>query len=54
MSRVREIDIKSRTYYFFDDLINTKNLDLSNMKIVKKIYKSFLIYPIGLVTPNSV
>ena len=25
-SKVKDIDIKNRTYYFFDDIINTKNL----------------------------
>ena len=25
-SKVKDIDIKNRIYYFFDDIINTKNL----------------------------
>ena len=30
---VKDVDIKNRTYYFFDDIINTKNFDLNNFKI---------------------
>ena len=29
MKSVKEIDIKNRTYYFFDDMINIKNLKYS-------------------------
>ena len=38
-----EIDIKNRTYYFFDE-INIKNLDPNKIKIDKKSYKYILIY----------
>ena len=31
MSKVRKIDIKNRTYYFFDDTVIVKNLDLDNI-----------------------
>ena len=33
---VREIDIKNRTYYFFNDISNIKNLDPNNIKISSK------------------
>ena len=29
MNSVKEIDTENRTYYFFDDTINIKNLDLN-------------------------
>ena len=32
MSSVKEIDIKNRMYYFFDDMINIKNLDPNKIK----------------------
>ena len=35
--------IKNRTYYFFDDIINTKNFDLNNIKVDEKSYKNILI-----------
>ena len=41
-NKVRDIDIKNRTYYFFNDIINIKNFDLSNSKIDEKSYKIFL------------
>ena len=31
--RFKKIDIKNRTYYFFDDMIDIKNLDLNKIKI---------------------
>ena len=33
MNNVREIDLKNRTYYFFDDMINIKILDKINIDI---------------------
>ena len=29
-------NIKNRTYYFFNDIINIENFDLNNIKIDKK------------------
>ena len=46
----KDIDVKSRTYYFFDDIINTKNFDLNNIEINEKSYENILIYYIGYVT----
>ena len=45
-NKVKGIDIKNRTYYFFDD-INIKNFYLNNIKIDEKPYKNILIYYIG-------
>ena len=38
MKRVKEIDIKNCTY-FFDHMINIKNLDPNKIKLDKKPYK---------------
>ena len=43
-NKVKDIDIKNSTYYFFDDIINMKNFDLNNIKIDEKSYKDILIY----------
>ena len=40
---VKDINIKSQTYYFFDDVINKKDFDLNNIKMDKKSYIIFLI-----------
>ena len=54
MSRVRDIDIKSYTYYFFEDIINIKFLDPNNIKIDEKSIKNIFIYYVEYVTQNSV
>ena len=40
---IKYIDIKSRTYYFFNDIINMTNFDPSKIKIDEMSYKNILI-----------
>ena len=49
-NKVKNIDIKNRTYYFFDDVINITNSDSNNIKLDKKSYKDVFIYCIEHVT----
>ena len=35
MNRIKDIDIKNRTYYCFDDMTNIKNVDENWIKIDK-------------------
>ena len=49
-NKLKELDIKNRTYYFWGDMINTKNLDPNKIKIDEKSYQNTLIYYIGYVT----
>ena len=49
-NNVKDIDIKNRTYYFFNDIINIQNFNPSNIKKDEKTYKNILIYYIGYVT----
>ena len=49
-NKVKNIDIKSCTYYFFNDIINIKNLDPNNIEIGEKSYKNILICYIGYET----
>ena len=44
MGVVRQIDIKNRTYYFYNDIFDLKNFDARLLKIDKKSYKSIDIY----------
>ena len=37
--KVKYIDIKNRTYYFFNDIINIKKFDPNNITIDKKSNK---------------
>ena len=39
MGEVKEINIKNRTYYFFNDIIKTEEFDSNLLKIDKKSYK---------------
>ena len=36
MGNVKEINIKNRKHYFFDDMINIENFDSNLLKIDKK------------------
>ena len=42
--------MKICSYYFFDDIINTKNLRINKIKIDKTSYKNILFYYIGCLT----
>ena len=42
MSSVKEI-VKNRTNYFFDDMINKKNIELNKIQIGEMSYKNILI-----------
>ena len=50
MANIKQINIKNRTYYFFDDMINIKNFDPNLLKIDKKSYKNIDIYYTGFIT----
>ena len=50
MGEVKQINIKNRTYYFYSDMINLKNLYPNLLKIDKKHYKGITIYYIGYIT----
>ena len=50
MLTTKQMNIKSRTYYFYDDLINIKNFDPGLLKLDKKESMDIGIYYIGYVT----
>ena len=43
-NKVKDISIKTHTYYFFNNNINIKNFDPNNVKIDEKPCKNILIY----------
>ena len=47
---VKDVNIKNRIYYFYDDVISIKGFDLSNIQIDENSYKNILTYYIGYVT----
>ena len=54
MGKIREINIKDRTYYFYNDQIYLKYFDAKLLKIDKKDYKDIDIYYIGYVTVKKI
>ena len=54
METIKQINIKNRTYYFYSDIINIENFDLSMLKLDKKSYKDIGIYNIGYITIKKI
>ena len=50
MDTTKQINIKNRTYYFYNDIIDNENFDAGLLKIDKKSYKDINIYNTGYVT----
>ena len=50
MRCLKEIFIKNCMYYFFDDMINIKDLDPKKIKTDEKSYENILIYHTEYVT----
>ena len=54
MGDVKQINIKNRTYYFYNDIIDLKNFEPNFLKIGKKSYKNIDIYSIGYITIKKI
>ena len=54
MGVVKQIDIKNRTYYFYNDIIDLKTFDARLLKIDKTSYKNNGIYYIGYITIKTI
>ena len=54
MGKVRQINIKNRTYYFYNDQINLKDFGARLSKIDKKDFKDIEIYYIGYATVRKI
>ena len=50
----KQINIKNRTYHFYNDIIDLKNFDARLLKIDKKTYKNIDIYYIGYITIKKI
>ena len=50
INKVKDIEIKNRTYYFFHDIFDIINFDQNDIKIDEKSYENILIYYIRYVT----
>ena len=54
MGTVKHINIKNRTYCFYNDIIDLENFDAGLLKIDKKSHKDISIYNIGSVTKKKI
>ena len=54
MGTVKQINIKNRTYYFYNGIVDLENFDSSLLKIDKKTYKDIDIYNIGYITIKKI
>ena len=54
MGELKQINIKNRTYYFYNDIIDIKTFDSNNLKLDKRTYKNLNIYIIGYVTIKKI
>ena len=54
MGTVKQINIKNRTYYFYNDIIDLENFDSGLLKLYKRSYKGIGIYNIGYITIKKI
>ena len=47
METIKEITIKNRTYYFYNDIINLDEFDESKIKVARKDFNDIDIYYLG-------
>ena len=51
---IRQLNIEGRTYYFYIDLINTKNFNSNNLKLNKKSVLDNDVYYFGYIRKTTV
>ena len=54
MGEIKQMNIKNRTYYFYNDIIDLENFDARLLKIDTKSYKDIGIYNIGYITMKKI
>ena len=54
MGEAKQINIKNRTHYFYNDIIDLKDFDAELSKIDKKDYKNLDICNIGYITNKNI
>ena len=53
MAVIKQMNIKNKTYYFYNDLIKLFHFDPNKLKLHKKTFKGINIYYIGYVTKKE-
>ena len=54
MGEVKQVNIKNRTYYFYNDIIDLKTFDARLLKIDKKIIQKIGISNIGYIKKKKI
>ena len=54
MGKVTDLNIKNKTYYFFNDMINLEDFQSNLLTIDKKPCKDFDIYYLGYITIKKI
>ena len=54
MGTMKQINIKNRTYYFYNDITDLENFDVRLVKIDKNSYRDIHIYNIGYITKKKI
>ena len=54
MEEIKQINIKNRIYYFYNDIIDLENFKSNLLTIEKKSYKNIGIYNIGYITIKKI
>ena len=54
MGKIKQIEIKNQTYYFYNDIIIIEEFDSNLLKIDKKSYENTDIYYIGYITIKKI
>ena len=54
MEEIKLINIKSRIYYFYNDIIDFENFKSNLLRIDKKSYKNIGIYNTGYITIKKI
>ena len=53
MVTTKQMNIKNRTYYFYDDMVNIKYFDPNFLKLGKKSFKNIGVYYIEYITKSD-
>ena len=48
----KQLNLKNRTYYFYNDLVNIKNFDHNKLRLEKQFVFNNDVYSIGYITKN--
>ena len=53
MVTTKQMNIKNRTYYFYDDMVNIKYFDPNFLKLDRKSFKNIGVYYIEYITKSD-